>query len=552
MDFKRKSDYGLIENKKMIINDINGIYIQNFRLFNQQKVKLGKHITVLSGRNGTMKTSIMGLICHIFKSEHNRDIFNKPFHTKLSDVFKLSLEKDNKRYNYDIQLKVDNEYYIQEPIKLFPNKRDGRFRIVPSGNEKGDGFFELPNRYLNLKRLYPLVEIEDLKKSNNVEYTEKEREFIAEFYEAVLLKDSFGKFDTYTANFGTKGKNTIGPSNSYYDIDSISSGEDNLGTIANTLVSFNRLFENKKNTNELTGILSIDEFEASLHPIAQFNLLNFLYKWSKEKQVKILLTTHSLSLLKDIYKKFENQLVYEDIIINFLATDYFPENQIAILKNPKFSLAIQELTLSPEEKSDDDLKVKILCEDDVAEHAIKRIISNNTVIQRCKFVKSMSNDNNGISYTALIKLSKSYPVLLKETNSVVIVDGDVTLPSNTRYDKILSIPTINDSNLPIEKEIVKYILNLNNDDTFFRSFNKTKEMFKKEFKEFDIPLNVELYEDSNISCFKNWYSNNKRDAQKYVNKMIKNEPATYETFKNQFIKYVNQILEENGLPIINT
>ncbi|WP_436960485.1 AAA family ATPase [Staphylococcus xylosus] len=551
MDFKRKNEFGLVENKKMIITDIHGIYIQNFRLFNKQNVKLGKHITVLSGRNGTMKTSIMGLICHIFKSEHKRDIFNKPFHTKLSDVFKLSLQKDNTRYNYDIQLKVDNEYYIQEPIKLFPNKRAERFRIVPSGNEKGDGFFELPNRYLNLKRLYPLVEIEDLKKSNNVEYTEEEKDFIAEFYESVLLKDSFGQFNTYTANFGTKGKNTIGPSNSFYDIDSISSGEDNLGTIANTLVSFNRLFETKKNVNELTGILSIDEFEASLHPIAQFNLLKFLYSWSKEKQVKILLTTHSLSLLQNIYKKFENQLAHEDIIINFLATDYFPENQIAILKNPKFSLAIQELTLSPEEKSDNDLKVKILCEDDVAEHAIKRIISNNTVIQRCKFVKSMSNDNNGISYTTLIKLSKSYPVLLKETNSVVIVDGDIPLPPNTRYDKILSIPTINDSNLPIEKEIVKYILTLNNDDIFFRNFKKTKEMFKKDFKEFGIPLNVEIYKNHNIACFKNWYSKNKRDAQKYVNKMIKNEPTTYETFKIQFIRYVNKILEENGLPIIN-
>ena len=76
-------------------------------------------------------------------------------------------------------------------------------------------------------------------------------------------------------------------------------------------------------------------------------------------------------------------------------------------------------------------------------------------------------------------------------------------------------------------------------------------MFKKDFKEFGIPLNVEIYKNHNIACFKNWYSKNKRDAQKYVNKMIKNEPTTYETFKIQFIRYVNKILEENGLPIIN-
>ncbi|MGH2183095.1 hypothetical protein ACQ10C_16060, partial [Enterococcus faecalis] len=79
--------------------------------------------------------------------------------------------------------------------------------------------------------------------------------------------------------------------NSYYDVNSISSGEDNLSTFADVLVSFMRIFSaNKKNKyNGLTGILAIDEFEASLHPIAQKNLFNFLFDWSRKYKVKIIL-----------------------------------------------------------------------------------------------------------------------------------------------------------------------------------------------------------------------------------------------------------------------
>ena len=61
-DFFDKKHYGLIDNKHMAINDIYGIDIENFRLFKNQKLNLGQEMTVVSGRNGTMKSTLLGLL----------------------------------------------------------------------------------------------------------------------------------------------------------------------------------------------------------------------------------------------------------------------------------------------------------------------------------------------------------------------------------------------------------------------------------------------------------------------------------------------------------
>ncbi|OUZ16520.1 hypothetical protein A5868_001441, partial [Enterococcus sp. 12F9_DIV0723] len=79
--FKRKHEYGLNENKGMIINDIYGIDIDSFRLFHNQKFELGEQITVVSGRNGTMKSTLMGLVSQPYRTSH-RDINDKLMQTK--------------------------------------------------------------------------------------------------------------------------------------------------------------------------------------------------------------------------------------------------------------------------------------------------------------------------------------------------------------------------------------------------------------------------------------------------------------------------------------
>ena len=95
-DGKRKIELGLSNNKDITIQSILGIRIKSFRSLKEQSLILGEHVTVLSGRNGTMKTSLMGLLAHPFSSEA-KDAFGNDLKTPLQQVFKLSPNFDSKR-----------------------------------------------------------------------------------------------------------------------------------------------------------------------------------------------------------------------------------------------------------------------------------------------------------------------------------------------------------------------------------------------------------------------------------------------------------------------
>ena len=84
-----KGELGFEDNKKIPIQSIEGLIIRNFRTIEEQTVALGGNITVFSGRNGTMKTSLMGLIAHPFTST-GKDAFGKTLKTSLQEVFRFS------------------------------------------------------------------------------------------------------------------------------------------------------------------------------------------------------------------------------------------------------------------------------------------------------------------------------------------------------------------------------------------------------------------------------------------------------------------------------
>ncbi|EEV58535.1 conserved hypothetical protein [Enterococcus faecium Com12] len=539
----------------MIINDIYGIEIENFRLFHNQIFNLGKRITVVSGRNGTMKSTLMGLIAQPYRTDQ-KDIYDNFMQTKFSDVFKLSSDKDTDDYVYHIKLNIDDNILLKEPIPLYfqPGNPESKFsqkdrhRLVPSGRAKGDGYFSLPSMYINLKRLYPLIDSGEIK-SSPVEYTEEEKKFISSLYQQVLLRTEFSKFTKYSAKNEGIHKNPYGPDESYYDINSISSGEDNLSAFCDVLLSFMRVYEkNKRNgINKLTGILSIDEFEASLHPIAQVNLFNFLYKWAIKYNVKIILNTHSLFLIQNIYLDHENDLKYKDILINFIASQFEKDNELAILENPTYSVAYNELTLSNLNEDSDLLKVKILCEDDVASLLLKRIISSKKILNQLSISHTVKPDNPGVSYKLLATLCRSFPSILLETGAIVVFDADMDseIMNTGNYKYVLSIPSLFNG-LPFEKEIVKYILNLNGDNRFFKNFKKTKEMFKQTFVSYEIPLETDNYKEESVKNFKRWYLDNKNEINKYLTYYVKDNQDLFIPFKKKLLNYINEIRKNNG------
>lgn len=529
--------------KEIKIKRINGIYIQHFRSLFDKEISLGKYITVLSGKNGTMKSSILGLIAHPFSSPNEaKDCFGKELKTEMSDVFSLSLEKDNAKYLYLINITTTDDITFSEPIRVYPRPNEERHRItVGKDNKRGKGNFLLNTAYINLKRLIPIVETSAHQCSP--EDADKYSKFAALGYSKILQKEAFLNPQPITDDGN---KNTFGPTNTYYDFTTISSGEDNVGHILNKMYAF--IKNQTPDPDALQGILCIDEIEASLHPVAQENLFNFLYTWAQKNKIQVVLTTHSLYLMQCALIR-QAQLNNDDIVINMISTAFVKNNNYKIIKNPNYEEAYKELTFKSIEDLTDVYKINVICEDKIAENYLKKIISRRSILSQLNFMHNLTGDNSGNSCIGLFSVMKNGEKLLE--NSIVVFDPEVSeksIPQNTVSYIILP----SDFQLPIEKTIAKYIYDLPGDAPFFIKFQKEKEAYLNDFSNYGIFTllgDITILKSSNIKRFKDWFENDMK-SQQYLNFYAKNNPDIIEPFSQRFLELLNQKLVNKSLPPI--
>lgn len=547
---KSKKELGFTNNKLIPIIRIKAIEIENFRTFKNKLIELGDNITVLIGRNGTMKTSLMGLIAHPFDVESSKDAFGNKLKTELHQVFRFSDKHDDKKYKYYFYIQTNKTGdLLKESVTIRYNLNEKRHRIVVSGHGKGDGNFKFNTSFLNLKRLLPLIDTKaEPKKDEDLALSEKEQNDLKQFYESILPSTEYRKFEAiYENNI----KNTYAPTseNSQYDFRSISSGEDNLGAIFSKLIGFQRAY--KPYQIEGNGILCIDEFESSLHPIAQLRLFKYLYTWSNKFKVQIILTTHSLHLIQHIYLEHKENMDCGRIALNFVSCSKCDDKNYPIIKNPDYSLAYKELTLQSAEDVVKAKKINIYCEDEIAIHFAKKLIKKSSILDLVTFHSKLNNhsDKKGNSYTTLVKLCSHYPVLLE--NSFALFDPDVTvemLDKITNKDTYLVLPDPN--NFAIERRIVCYIMALPKSDPFFEKFQHEKDWFLNKFTDSGITsLNIDDMKGASIHACKRWAENDIANFKKYITYYC-NNGIDRTTFVSDFIKKINIINKKVGLPQI--
>ena len=478
---KRKAELGLSNNKEITIHSILGIRIKCFRSLKEQSLILGEQVTVISGRNGTMKTSLMGLLAHPFSSEA-KDAFGTDLKTPLHQVFRLSPEFDAEDYFYEMRLRTGDGHILAEPVSFYyVEKNTNRHRVVVSGAEKGDGNFLYNTSFLNLKRLFPLVDTKAAPTTDHgIQLTSSEAADLKDFYETIFPSSDY---EAFVPIHEKKVKSTFALTGvkARYDWRSISSGEDNLGAIFNRLVGFQRAFTAGKNRGN--GILCIDEFESSLHPVAQLRLLDYLYRWSARYKVQVVISTHSLHLIQDLYLRHAANMAAGRIVINFVSKSSAREANFPILQNPAYELAYKELTLSNPVKVAAARKVRVLCEDEFAIHFAKRLIKSQDILSAVEFHSSLDPDGGkvGTSWTALRKLCVEYPVLLE--GSLALFDADVgasDLDKIKNSDLYLVLP--DPDCLAIERRMVVFIVGLDNGDNFFSKFERERDAFLQDFK----------------------------------------------------------------------
>lgn len=537
--YKSTKELGYDSTKNVTIKKIDGIKLINFRGIENEVLELGEYITVLAGKNGTMKSTMLGLIAHPFTSPNKaKDILGHPLKTNLSDVFKLSPEKDNSKYSYSLYLTTSNNEKLREIIRVWYYQNGNRFRVfVGEKNIKDVGNFLLNTCYINLKRLFPIIDTK-AKEQENISIDESDARFIFEQYQSIFQRTSFQSTKVVSQD---NMKDTLGPSDTYYDFNSISSGEDNLGHILIKLLAFkNNLINNDGNLN---GILCIDEIEASMHPVAQEKLFNILYLFAKQYHIQIVFTTHSLYLIQHIV----NQQVMgkKGISINILSTQYVSEGKFRVVHNPDYKTAYKELTFR--DKDDFDLyKPNIILEDKVAGDFFRRIIKTRDILDNVNLITDLAENDVGNTYTYLKSLIKKGTLLLED--SIIIFDADVDI-SDIKTNTVPYFKFYDKDNYAIEKRIVKWIYDLDAGHPFFKSIKKEKASFIADFTSakinfLDDDIKVKQWE---IKIFKNWVDNNKPLFNKCLTQYVNFEQNSFTKFKSDVINAINKKRREKSL-----
>lgn len=485
--------------KKLVIND--------FRKFKNTEFRLGKHITVISGTNAVGKSTILGILGNSseIKVKEGKPLIHKQFRTEFSEIFRMSQENDPSGSNKLTVTFDNNEYRTMRTTWQFDKKsKTYRPRLIPeykdSANKKHSTKQHWPTLFLGLSRLFPLGESEEinLKETPYLLDSAIEDSFKQTYKHILSLPDEITKTATIKIP-ETKRKTVVGISTEDYDTFANSSGQDNLGQILLAVESFRLLRESNQSKYE-GGLLLIDEIDATLHPSAQNRLFDYLFKKSKELELQIVCTTHSLSLLKHISSKIEhNGEGQNDIELYYLT---IANINLQNYRNPPYSTIksnLIEIPIFTQSK-----KLNIITEDEEARWTIQNIIEGTPLQNKINLMPIK------LSCTAIISFMKGDPLYFAD--KIVILDGDVLSSSDksltTDFTKFSSNPAYTLITLPSNTSPEKEIYN------FLTSRSDSSQSYLNQDACFNHGLSLQQLE--NISFDKNnreewkaWFNDNK-------------------------------------------
>lgn len=287
----------------MAKTQLKKLHIEKFRALNNVEVEFGDSITVVCGKNGTSKSSILGIAAQIFSFEKDyasgqdisfRQIAGSTFKSQYGEHFRIS-NKFDQPGSMTVNIELHDGYTDQAAIaKLELMKRGKSPRPVVRNNsavKKGDNAsrnFTHPVIFLSLKRLYPIAD-RDYQVIDFDYLNHHKQEFIGLTNELLNRQSSLA-----TGTEGTISSAVAHGDN--YDQESVSAGEDNAGQIILALMSFRKLKE--EYADYKGGLLLIDEADAGLFPTAQINLLKILDRECKSLNLQVVMTSHSPTLIE--------------------------------------------------------------------------------------------------------------------------------------------------------------------------------------------------------------------------------------------------------------
>ena len=446
------------------------ITIEKFRALNNVEVEFGDYITVICGKNGTSKSSILGIAAQIFS-------FEKDYVTgaSLRDFKQISSQGFKSQYKEHIR--ISEKFDVPGSLSAIIHMHDGytdqaatanlelmtrgvteneRKKILPrpvirknsiaTGNTSRN--FTHPVIFLSLKRLYPIAD-RDYKAIDFDYLKAHEQEFISLANE--LLNRSSTKA---TGTHGTISSAVAHGDN--YNHESVSAGEDNAGQIIMALLSFKKL--KAEYADYKGGLLLIDEADAGLFPTAQVNLLKIFERECRKLNLQVVMTSHSPVMIEYAHEQSQHEHSKKFKTI-YLSNTYGDVQVMQDWSWAKISADIHTRTVNAGPTVTLPT-VNVYFEDKEAEDLFAALIIRQPVK---KFTNQMSGIKMGCpNYVYL--LDQKVPEFI--LNSVICLDVDAkSLLKGKEFKTVVLLP----GDLPPDQLIFEHLYNLPRDNVFWEN-----------------------------------------------------------------------------------
>ncbi|QZY35110.1 AAA family ATPase [Enterobacter cancerogenus] len=455
------------------ITKLRSMNVESFRGLKNVNISFGERITVICGKNGTSKSTILGIIAQIFSFSRDyskdpaellgsyRTLTGNRFKSQFSEHFRFSSKFDTPG-GMEVQITLYDGAFEKELNNLRLGLVDSTYHQKARpvlrnndvlGNKNTSRNVTHPVIYLSLQRLLPIT-LRPEYSERDVQYIIDNKKEILSMNRRLLIKENG---TSITATTGTIDSMVVHGDN--YDHESVSVGEDNVGQIIQAIFSFKRLKEELKDYHG--GMLLIDEADAGLFPAAQIELINVLKKMASKLDLQIVMTSHSPILIEEVFKL--SKVADKDYRTVYLTDTYGPISAKTNLSWPEINadLLVDTIKVDAEEAFP---KINIYFEDFEAYLFFKQLITERHIN---KILTPLKDVNISCS-TMLDLMARKIPEFINK--SIIVLDGDVVNDNGQNAKKAKSekslclLPTT----LPPDQLLFEFLYNLDKKDLYWQ------------------------------------------------------------------------------------
>lgn len=512
---------------------ISKIAIEKFRGFQNVEFSLGSSVTIIAGQNGTMKSTLLGMIGQPFsvKDKDNpissaRTIDGFQFTAPFQEKFRLSQKFDHPgehqwKLFFTEKTGVNKGFFELKSIPRNDPRTTRKIRFWSTeGRSKGMGYIQIPVIFLSLKRIIPLGE-ERRVNITATNMTAEESTFVNSEHQKILsILDNFKEPEmVVSAN-----KHSLGAVTDYYDANSNSAGQDNIGKILLAVLSFKKLKEQFP-SHYKGGILLIDEIDATLFPSAQKKLIRRLFYYASKYDIQIIATSHSLSILEEMYEK---RSLENGRVVYLRKRD----GQIEIFENPTLLQITNDIQIQTG-PSDESVgrKIEVYCEDQEGYDFFRWLIPKDYT-EKLQFYDNVAIGGDNLQTLVVVNRIPHF------CQSLVVLDGDKK-NDKKKADNLIYLPG---GGISPEKVFIDFLKKLPEKDNFWG--DGTLGGYSKQI----CFNNLQDIDKGNREAYKQWYKSQKPfwgdRSQRLIERWMEANPETVQAFQASFIKAYNYLVGE--------